>query len=49
MSAQELIGGNGHNLVLAAIGIVLPAEEDALVFERHQAMVGEFVRGQRDL
>jgi hypothetical protein len=25
-SAQELICGNGHNLLLAAVGIVLPAE-----------------------
>ena len=40
-SAQELIGGNGHDLVLAAVGIVSPAEGDALVFERHQAMVGD--------
>jgi hypothetical protein len=41
ISAQELIGGNGHDFVLAAVGIVLPTEGDALVFEIHQAMVGD--------
>ena len=41
ISAQELIGGNGHHFVLAAVGIVLPTEGDALVFESHQAMVGD--------
>jgi hypothetical protein len=41
ISAQELIGGNGHDLVLAAVGIVLPTERDAMVFEGHQALVGD--------
>ena len=41
ISAQELLGGNGHDLLLAAVGIVSPAEGDLLVFERHQAMVGD--------
>ena len=41
VSAQELIGGNGHDLVLAAVGVVSPAEGDATVFESHQAMVGD--------
>ena len=40
-SAQELICGNGHNLVLAAVGIVSPAEGDAIVLEGHEAMVGD--------
>ena len=40
-AAQELIGRNSHNLVLAAMSIVLPAEGDALVFESHQAMAGD--------
>ena len=39
-SAQELIRGNGHDLLLAAVGIVQPAERDAIVFEGHEAMVG---------
>jgi len=32
-SAQELMGGNGHDLVLAAVSIVSPAEGDAIVLE----------------
>jgi len=36
-AAQELIDGNGHDLVLAAVGIVSPAEGDALVFASHEA------------
>src|ERR1019366_6409102 len=40
-AAQELIGGNGHDLVLAAVGIVLPTEGDAMVFESYEAMVGD--------
>jgi hypothetical protein len=39
--AQELLGGNGHDLVLAAVGIVSPAEGDAMVLESHEAMVGD--------
>ena len=35
------MSGDGHDLVLAAVGIVSPAEGDSLVFERHQAMVGD--------
>ena len=41
ISAQELIGGNGHDLVLATVGIVSPAEGDAIVQQGHQAMVGD--------
>jgi hypothetical protein len=38
-AAQELLGGNGHDL--AAVGIVSPAEGDAKVLESHEAMVGD--------
>jgi len=40
-AAQELMGGNGHNLLLAAVGVVSPAERDTIVFESHEAMVGD--------
>lgn len=40
-AAQELMGGNGHDLLLAAVGIISPAERDAIVFEGHEAMVGD--------
>ena len=40
-AAQELMGGNGHDLLLAAVGIVSPAEGDAIVFEGHEPMVGD--------
>jgi hypothetical protein len=40
-TSQELMGGNGHDLLLAAVGIVSPAERDAIVFEGHEAMVGD--------
>jgi hypothetical protein len=33
------MGGNGHDLLLAAMGVVSPAERDAIVFEGHEAMV----------
>ena len=39
-ASQELIRGNGHDLLLAAVGIVSPAERDAIVFQGHEAMVG---------
>jgi hypothetical protein len=39
-SAQELMGGDGHDLLLAAVGIVSPAERDAIVFKGHESMVG---------
>jgi ribonuclease HII len=38
-SAQELVSGNGHDLLLAAVGIVSPSERDAIVLESHEAMV----------
>ena len=40
-AAQELMSGNGHDLLLAAVGIVSPAEGDAIVFEGHEPMVGD--------
>ena len=40
-SAQELICGNRHDLVLAAVRIVAPAEGDAIVFKGHESMVGD--------
>ena len=35
------MSGNGHDLLLAAVGIVPPAEGDAIVFKGHEAMVGD--------
>ena len=40
-SAQELICGNSHELLLAAVSIVSPAEGDAIVFKGHEPMVGD--------
>ncbi len=40
-AAQKLMGGNGHDLLLAAVRIVSPAEGDAAVFKSHEAMVGD--------
>ncbi len=39
-AAQELMSGNGHDLLLAAVSIVSPAEGDAIVFEGNEPMVG---------
>ena len=35
------MSGNRHDLVLAAVGIISPAKGDAVVFEGHEAMVGD--------
>src|SRR5258708_10361756 len=35
------MGGNGHDLLLAAVGIVSRAEEDAIALEGHETMVGD--------
>jgi hypothetical protein len=35
------MGGNGHDLLFAAVRIVSPAEGDATVFEGHESMVGD--------
>jgi hypothetical protein len=40
-SAQELICGNGHDLLFAAMGIVSPAEGDAIILEGHETVVGD--------
>jgi len=40
-AAQELMGGNSHDLLLAAVSIVSPAEGDAAVFKGHEPMVGD--------
>src|SRR5258707_15801360 len=40
-ASQELIRGNGHDLLLAAVGIVSPAECDAIVLEGHETLVGD--------
>jgi hypothetical protein len=40
-SAQELICGNCHDLLLAAMGIVSPTESDAIVLKGHETMVGD--------
>ena len=40
-TAQELMGGNSHELLLAAVRIVSPAEGDTAVFKGHEAMVGD--------
>src|SRR5271165_6082489 len=40
-AAQELMSGNGHDLLLATMGIVSPAEGDTIFLERHESMVGD--------
>ena len=40
-TAQELMGGNGHDLLLAAVGIVSPAEGDAIALKGQETMVGD--------
>jgi hypothetical protein len=40
-SAQELICGERHDLLLAAVGIVFPAKRDPIILERNQSMVGD--------
>ena len=40
-AAQELLCGNRHDLLLAAMGIVLPAEGDSIILKRDQSMVGD--------
>ena len=37
---QELRGEKGHLALFAAVGVILPAESDALLFEGQQAMIG---------
>jgi len=40
-AAQELMSGNSHDLLLAAMGVVSPAEGDAIVLKANEAMVGD--------
>lgn len=40
-AAQELICGDRHDLLLAAVRIVFPAKRDSIILERHQSMVGD--------
>jgi len=40
-SAQELICGDGHDLLLAAVRIVFPAKRDSIILECNQSMVGD--------
>jgi len=40
-TAQELISRDGHDLLLAAVGIISPAEGHAIIFKRHETMVGD--------
>jgi hypothetical protein len=40
-SAQELICGDRHDLLPAAVRIVFPAKQDSIILERNQSMVGD--------
>jgi len=40
-SAQELIYGERHDLLLTAARIVFPAKRDLAILERNQSMVGD--------
>jgi hypothetical protein len=40
-SAQELIGGDRHDFLFAAVRIVFPAKRDSIIVERNQSMVGD--------
>jgi len=40
-AAQELIYGDRHDLLLAAVCIVFPAKRDPIILERNQSMVGD--------
>jgi hypothetical protein len=40
-AAQELIGGDRHDFLLAALRIVSPAKRDPIILERNQSMVGD--------
>ncbi len=40
-SAQELICGNRHDLLLSAPCVVFPAKRDSIILERNQSMVGD--------
>ena len=40
-SAQKLICGDCHDLLLAAVRIVFPEKRDPIILERNQSMVGD--------
>ena len=40
-SAQKLICGDRHDLLLAAVRIVFPEKRDPIILERNQSMVGD--------
>ena len=40
-AAQELICGDRHDFLLAAVSIIFPAKRDSIILERHQSMVGD--------
>jgi hypothetical protein len=40
-SAQELIGGDGHHLLLAAVSVVLPAKRDLPFAKGYKPVVGD--------
>ena len=39
--AQELIDGQGHQLLLVAMGRVAPAKSDVAAFESNESVVGD--------
>src|SRR6267154_554135 len=40
-ASQELVRRDGHDLLLAACGVVLPAEGDSVLLEGDKTMVGD--------
>jgi hypothetical protein len=40
-TSQKLIGGDRHDFLLAAVGIVFIEKRDLIILKRNQAMVGD--------
>jgi hypothetical protein len=40
-AAQKLFGAHGHQLLLAAVGVILPAESDLVIRESNDPVVGD--------
>ena len=40
-SPQKLLRGNGHDLLLAAVGIILPSERHSIILKCDESMVGD--------
>ena len=40
-SAEKLFCGNSHDLLLAAVGIILPSERHSIILEANESMVGD--------